>query len=75
MLVINWLSSHEDPSLQKMAVAVSCLLVSKVKTARCLSLHLWDVPFCCQDYAVMYPQTDDFNLREKGEYSEKQRFL
>lgn len=59
MLVITWLSSHEDPSLQKMAVAVSCLLVSKVKTARCLSLclvptlHLWDVPFCCQDYAVI----------------------
>lgn len=37
-LVINWLSSHEDPPLQRMAVAVSCLLVSKVRTARCLSL-------------------------------------
>lgn len=29
-LVINWLSSHEDPTLQRMAVAVICLLVSKV---------------------------------------------
>ncbi|CAF97606.1 unnamed protein product [Tetraodon nigroviridis] len=28
-LVIKWLSSHEDPTLQRIAVAVSCLLVSK----------------------------------------------
>lgn len=30
-LVINWLSTHEEPTLQRMAVAVICLLVSKVK--------------------------------------------
>uniref|UniRef100_A0A674NGH5 Zyg-11 family member, cell cycle regulator, like n=1 Tax=Takifugu rubripes TaxID=31033 RepID=A0A674NGH5_TAKRU len=29
-LVINWLSSHEDATLQRMAVAVICLLVSKL---------------------------------------------
>lgn len=32
-LVINWLSSHEDPTLQRMAVAVISVLVAKVKTA------------------------------------------
>lgn len=32
MLVINWLSSHEDPTLQRMAVAVISILVAKVKT-------------------------------------------
>lgn len=31
-LVINWLSSHEDPTLQRMAVAVISVLVAKVKT-------------------------------------------
>uniref|UniRef100_A0AAQ5YVL9 Protein zer-1 homolog-like C-terminal domain-containing protein n=1 Tax=Amphiprion ocellaris TaxID=80972 RepID=A0AAQ5YVL9_AMPOC len=31
-LVINWLSSHEDPTLQRMAVAVISILVAKVKT-------------------------------------------
>lgn len=31
MLVINWLSSHEDPTLQRMAVAVISILVAKVK--------------------------------------------
>lgn len=31
-LVINWLSSHEDPTLQRMTVAVISLLVAKVKT-------------------------------------------
>ncbi|KAG8013959.1 Protein zyg-11-like protein, partial [Nibea albiflora] len=29
MLVINWLSSHEDPTLQRMAVAVISILVAK----------------------------------------------
>lgn len=32
MLVINWLSRHEDPILQRMAVAVISILVAKVKT-------------------------------------------
>lgn len=32
MLVINWLCSHEDPTLQRMAVAVISILVAKVKT-------------------------------------------
>lgn len=31
-LVLNWLSSHEDPTLQRMAVAVISVLVAKVKT-------------------------------------------
>lgn len=31
-LVINWLSTQEDPTLQRMAVAVICLLVSKVRS-------------------------------------------
>uniref|UniRef100_A0A7N8Y690 Protein zyg-11 homolog n=1 Tax=Mastacembelus armatus TaxID=205130 RepID=A0A7N8Y690_9TELE len=31
-LVINWLSSHEDPTLQRMAVAVISILVAKVMT-------------------------------------------
>lgn len=35
-LVINWLSSHEDPTLQRMAVAVISVLVAKVKTALAL---------------------------------------
>ncbi|XP_028283493.1 protein zyg-11 homolog [Parambassis ranga] len=30
MLVINWLSSHEDPTLQRMAVAVISILVAKL---------------------------------------------
>lgn len=30
--MINWLSSHEDPALQRMAVAVISILVAKVKT-------------------------------------------
>ncbi|XP_027140501.1 protein zyg-11 homolog isoform X2 [Larimichthys crocea] len=37
MLVINWLSSHEDPTLQRMAVAVISILVAKLspeETAR-----------------------------------------
>uniref|UniRef100_A0A8C4FG23 Protein zer-1 homolog-like C-terminal domain-containing protein n=1 Tax=Dicentrarchus labrax TaxID=13489 RepID=A0A8C4FG23_DICLA len=32
MLVINWLSSHEDPTLQRMAVAVISILVAKLST-------------------------------------------
>lgn len=32
MLVINWLSRHEDPILQRLAVAVISILVAKVKT-------------------------------------------
>uniref|UniRef100_A0A3Q4GPW6 Zyg-11 family member, cell cycle regulator, like n=1 Tax=Neolamprologus brichardi TaxID=32507 RepID=A0A3Q4GPW6_NEOBR len=42
MLVINWLSSHEDPTLQRMAVAVISILVAKVKTflARCQLLAI-----------------------------------
>ncbi|GAA6222484.1 protein zyg-11 homolog isoform X1 [Lates japonicus] len=31
-LVINWLSSHEDPTLQRMAVAVISILVAKLST-------------------------------------------
>lgn len=31
-LVINWLSSYDDPILQRMAVAVISTLVAKVKT-------------------------------------------
>ncbi|XP_049454560.1 protein zyg-11 homolog isoform X1 [Epinephelus fuscoguttatus] len=31
-LVINWLRSHEDPTLQRMAVAVISILVSKLST-------------------------------------------
>ncbi|XP_075876877.1 protein zyg-11 homolog isoform X2 [Nelusetta ayraudi] len=31
-LVINWLSSHEDPTLQRMAVAVISVLVAKLST-------------------------------------------
>uniref|UniRef100_A0A672YEF2 Protein zyg-11 homolog n=1 Tax=Sphaeramia orbicularis TaxID=375764 RepID=A0A672YEF2_9TELE len=31
-LVINWLSSHEDPTLQRMAVAVISILVAKLTT-------------------------------------------
>ncbi|KAI3375220.1 hypothetical protein L3Q82_021710, partial [Scortum barcoo] len=31
-LVINWLSSHEDPTLQRMAVAVISILVTKLST-------------------------------------------
>lgn len=31
-LVMNWLSTHEDPTLQRMAVAVISILVAKVKT-------------------------------------------
>lgn len=40
MLVINCLSSHEDPTLQRMAVAVISILVAKVKTplAYCISV-------------------------------------
>uniref|UniRef100_A0A8C7YSU9 Zyg-11 family member, cell cycle regulator, like n=1 Tax=Oryzias sinensis TaxID=183150 RepID=A0A8C7YSU9_9TELE len=32
MLVINWLSNHQDPTLQRMAVAVISILVAKVET-------------------------------------------
>uniref|UniRef100_A0A3Q0S3M2 Zyg-11 family member, cell cycle regulator, like n=1 Tax=Amphilophus citrinellus TaxID=61819 RepID=A0A3Q0S3M2_AMPCI len=32
MLVIDWLSSHEDPTLQRMAVAVISILVAKLST-------------------------------------------
>ncbi|KAM8727243.1 protein zyg-11 homolog isoform 3-T5 [Acanthopagrus schlegelii] len=32
MLVINWLSSHEEPTLQRMAVAVISILVAKLST-------------------------------------------
>ncbi|KAA8587399.1 hypothetical protein FQN60_016261 [Etheostoma spectabile] len=32
MLVINWLCSHEDPTLQRMAVAVISILVAKLST-------------------------------------------
>ncbi|XP_030259314.1 protein zyg-11 homolog isoform X4 [Sparus aurata] len=32
MLVINWLSRHEDPILQRMAVAVISILVAKLST-------------------------------------------
>ncbi|XP_041658329.1 protein zyg-11 homolog [Cheilinus undulatus] len=31
-LVINWLSNHEDPTLQRMAVAVISILVAKLST-------------------------------------------
>ncbi|XP_053185366.1 protein zyg-11 homolog isoform X3 [Scomber japonicus] len=31
-LVINWLSSHEDPTLQRMAVAIISFLVAKLST-------------------------------------------
>lgn len=37
VLVIKWLSSHEDPTLQRMAVAVISALVAKVKTPLALS--------------------------------------
>lgn len=42
MLVINWLSSHEDPTLQRMAVAVISILVAKVK-----SLLTYCALVCC----------------------------
>lgn len=45
-LVINWLSSHEDPTLQRMAVAVISVLVAKVKT---LLTHC--VFVCCRNVA------------------------
>nr|XP_057924821.1 protein zyg-11 homolog [Doryrhamphus excisus] len=37
-LVINWLSSHEDPTLQRMAVAVISILVPKLSTAEIAKL-------------------------------------
>ncbi|XP_054615874.1 protein zyg-11 homolog isoform X2 [Dunckerocampus dactyliophorus] len=37
-LVINWLSSHEDPTLQRMAVAVISILVAKLSTAEIATL-------------------------------------
>lgn len=37
-LVINWLSSNEDPTLQRVAVAVISVLVAKVKTPLVLCL-------------------------------------
>ncbi|XP_037132213.1 protein zyg-11 homolog isoform X2 [Syngnathus acus] len=37
-LVINWLSSHEDPTLQRMAVAVISILVAKLSTAEVAKL-------------------------------------
>lgn len=45
MLVINWLSSHEDLTLQRMAVAVISILVAKVKTflARCALVCCWKI--------------------------------
>uniref|UniRef100_A0A3Q0RWG7 Zyg-11 family member, cell cycle regulator, like n=1 Tax=Amphilophus citrinellus TaxID=61819 RepID=A0A3Q0RWG7_AMPCI len=45
MLVIDWLSSHEDPTLQRMAVAVISILVAKVKTflTRCALVHCWKI--------------------------------
>ncbi|KAG7227283.1 hypothetical protein INR49_000287 [Caranx melampygus] len=37
-LVINWLSSHEDPTLQRMAVAVISILVAKLSTEQTAQL-------------------------------------
>uniref|UniRef100_A0A8D3AG28 Protein zer-1 homolog-like C-terminal domain-containing protein n=1 Tax=Scophthalmus maximus TaxID=52904 RepID=A0A8D3AG28_SCOMX len=37
-LVINWLSSHEDPTLQRMAVAVISVLVAKLSTEQTAQL-------------------------------------
>ncbi|XP_077415722.1 protein zyg-11 homolog isoform X2 [Vanacampus margaritifer] len=37
-LVINWLSSHEDPTLQSIAVAVISILVAKLSTAEVAKL-------------------------------------
>ncbi|XP_019961544.2 protein zyg-11 homolog isoform X1 [Paralichthys olivaceus] len=37
-LVINWLSSHEDPTLQRMAVAVISVLVAKLSTGQTAQL-------------------------------------
>ena len=45
-LVINWLSSHEDPTLQRMAVAVISILVAKVKT-----LLTYCALVCCRKIA------------------------
>ncbi|KAM4552049.1 protein zyg-11 homolog isoform 2-T2 [Odontesthes bonariensis] len=38
MLMINWLSNHEDPTLQRMAVAVISILVAKLSTAEMAQL-------------------------------------
>ncbi|RVE61496.1 hypothetical protein OJAV_G00171390 [Oryzias javanicus] len=43
MLVINWLSNHEDPTLQRMAVAVISILVAKVETLRRRPPEIWGV--------------------------------
>ncbi|XP_071348588.1 protein zyg-11 homolog isoform X2 [Trachinotus anak] len=37
-LVINWLSSHEDPTLQRMTVAVISILVAKLSTEQTAQL-------------------------------------
>ncbi|XP_072219709.1 protein zyg-11 homolog [Leuresthes tenuis] len=52
MLVINWLSSHEDPTLQRMAVAVISILVAKLSTVEMAQLSK-DVFFMKQLLAIV----------------------
>ncbi|XP_041847427.1 protein zyg-11 homolog isoform X2 [Melanotaenia boesemani] len=52
VLVINWLSSHEDPTLQRMAVAVISILVAKLSTEETAQLSK-DVSFMKQLLAIV----------------------
>ncbi|XP_011484781.2 protein zyg-11 homolog isoform X2 [Oryzias latipes] len=52
MLVINWLSNHQDPTLQRMAVAVISILVAKLSKEETAKLSQ-DVVFMKQLLAIV----------------------